>query len=166
MSTEFPKSTELTTPSILIIGVGNLYRHDDAVGLLIARRLKKSDDKRLTVLEQNGDGLSLMETWKEWNCAILIDAVSSRQAPGTVHYINANEKPIPSKFFSCSTHNMGVAEAVELSRSFDRLPKHLAIYGVEGKDFSPGEGLSQEVEEAMDQAVKKIYEKVESLCED
>jgi hydrogenase maturation protease len=156
----------LDKPNHLIIGVGNLYRHDDAVGLLVARRLKELDDKRLTILEQNGDGLSLMETWKEWNCAIIIDAVSSGQPSGTIHYLDANEKPIPTKFFSCSTHNMGVAEAVELSRSFDQLPKYLGIFGIEGKDFSPGEGLSKEVEEAMDQAVKQISEKIESLCED
>ncbi len=152
-------------PNYLIIGVGNFYRHDDAVGLLIARRLKELNDKRLTILEQSGDGISLMESWKDWNYAILVDAVSSGQAPGTVHYLEANKKPIPSKFFSCSTHNMGVAEAVELSRSFDQLPKYLGIYGVEGKDFSPGEGLSQEVEEGMEQVAKQILEKIESLCE-
>ncbi len=151
--------------SILIIGVGNLYRHDDAVGLLIARRLKNLNDERLAIMEQNGDGLSLMETWKGWNYAILVDAVSSGQAPGTIHYINANEKPIPSKFFSCSTHNMGVAEAVELSRSFEQLPQYLGIFGLEGKDFSHGEGLSEEMEKGMEQAMKRICEKIESLNE-
>ncbi len=155
----------MKTSSILIIGVGNLYRHDDAVGILIARNLKDLNDKRMTVQEQNGDGLSLMETWKNWDCAILIDAVSSGQKPGTIHYLDANEKPIPSKFFSCSTHNMGVAEAVELSRSFDQLPGYLGIYGIEGKDFSPGEGLSKEIAEGMEQASKHIREKIESLYE-
>lgn len=116
-------------------------------------------------MEQNGDGLSLMETWKGWNYAILVDAVSSGQAPGTIHYINANEKPIPSKFFSCSTHNMGVAEAVELSRSFEQLPQYLGIFGLEGKDFSHGEGLSEEMEKGMEQAMKRICEKIESLNE-
>jgi len=153
----------LDKSNYLIIGVGNIYRHDDAVGLLIARRLKKLNDERLTIMEQRGDGVSLMESWKDWNQAILVDAVSSDSLPGTVHYIEANEKPIPSKFFSCSTHNMGVAEAVELSRSFDQLPKYLGIYGIEGKDFSPGEGLSHEVEECIEQAVKQICEKIEHL---
>ena len=142
-----------------------MYRHDDAVGLLIARRLKDLNDKRLTVMGQSGDGVALMDTWKDWNCAILIDAVSSGQPPGTIHFLDANEKPIPSKFFSCSTHNMGIAEAVELSRSFEQLPKNLSILGIEGKDFSPGEGLSKEIEEALDQAINKILEEVNSLCE-
>jgi hydrogenase maturation protease len=153
----------LDKSNYLIIGVGNFYRHDDAVGLLVARRLKELNDERLTVLEQRGDGVSLMESWKDWNYAILVDAVSSGQPSGTIHYIEANEKPIPSKFFSCSTHNMGVAEAVELSRSFGQLPKYLGIYGIEGKDFSPGEGLSQEVEESIGQAIKQICEKIELL---
>jgi len=155
----------LKVSSILIVGIGNMYRHDDAVGLLIARRLKDLNDKRLTVMGQSGDGVALMDTWKDWNCAILIDAVSSGQPPGTIHFLDANEKPIPSKFFSCSTHNMGIAEAVELSRSFEQLPKNLSILGIEGKDFSPGEGLSKEIEEALDQAINKILEEVNSLCE-
>jgi Ni,Fe-hydrogenase maturation factor len=39
---------------ILVIGVGNAFRGDDAVGLIVARRLRRSGAKGLTVIEESG----------------------------------------------------------------------------------------------------------------
>jgi len=44
----------------LIIGIGNEYRSDDAVGLIVARRLKERLADSAIVLEQSGDGAALM----------------------------------------------------------------------------------------------------------
>lgn len=41
-------------PQVLVIGVGNAYRRDDAVGLVVARRLREKDLKGLTVIEESG----------------------------------------------------------------------------------------------------------------
>ncbi len=133
-----------------------MYRSDDAVGLLIARRLKENANETVCVLEQSGDGTALMSAWANKDHVVVVDAVSSGQAPGTIHSIDAIQESIPSRFFSCSTHNLGIAEAVELGRTLDQLPDRLQIFGIEGKNFEPGEGLSAEVEQAMEKAIGAI----------
>lgn len=147
----------------LIIGVGNLYRSDDAVGILIARKLKDRVSGRIDVKEQSGEGTSLMEAWEGYDRVCVVDAVSSGGTAGSIHRIDASQKPIPAKFFSCSTHNFGVAEAIELARTLNQLPDHLQLYGIEGGNFQPGENLSAEVERAMASVEAEILQTISSL---
>ncbi len=146
---------ETGTP-LQIIGIGNVYRSDDAAGILIARRLKAMRLKNAEVMEHNGEGTTLMDSWKPGGRVVIVDAVSSGAQAGTIHRIDARRQSIPSHLFSCSTHNLGLAEAVELARSLDRLPLSLEIIGIEGKCFDPGETVSCEVETSMDTVVGEI----------
>lgn len=141
----------------LIIGIGNEYRGDDAVGLIVARRLKDRLMDSVTVLEQGGDGVALMEAWRSAETVIVIDAVASGAAPGAIHRFDANMRPIPKNAFRCSTHAFGVAEAIELSRALDEFPRSLVVYGIEGKNFAAGVGLSPEVEKAACEAVRQVF---------
>ena len=49
---------------VLVIGVGNAYRHDDAAGLVVARHLKDQTHSSCEVHEHVGEGTGLMELWK------------------------------------------------------------------------------------------------------
>lgn len=143
----------------LVLGIGNQFRHDDFAGVEAVRRLKEIG-RGIRCEEQSGDGVQLMETWKGLGRVILIDAVSSSATPGTVHKIHANHDPLPKNWFSCSTHTFSIAEAVEMSKALEALPESLCIYGIEGKCFEPGEGLSQEVDNAIDNVVQEILDSI------
>ncbi len=147
----------------LIIGIGNEYRSDDAVGLIVARRLKKRLARIITVLEQSGDGAALMEAWRGAETVIIIDAAMSGTAPGTIHRFDANAQPIPKISFRCSTHAFGVAEAIEMARALGALPQCLVVYGIEGKNFAAGVELSAEVEEAAGEAARQLLTEVDLL---
>ncbi|MCL6641949.1 MAG: hydrogenase maturation protease, partial [Candidatus Bipolaricaulota bacterium] len=129
---------------VLVIGVGNDYRHDDAVGLIVARRLREKNLEHIAVREMSGEGAALISAWQSAERVIIVDAVQSGAAPGTIYRVEAHQEPIPTSFFHCSTHAFGVAEAIETARSLGQLPRNLIIYGIEGEDFSVGEGLSPE----------------------
>jgi hydrogenase maturation protease len=137
----------------LIIGIGNEYRSDDAAGLIVARRLKERLADSAIVLEQSGDGAALMEAWRGAETVIIFDAVMSGAAAGTIHLLDANTQSIPKSYFRCSTHAFSVAEAIELARALGNFPQHLVVYGIEGKNFTAGVGLSAEVEKAISEVV-------------
>ena len=143
-------------PRTLIIGLGNEYRRDDAVGLVVARRVREAAPESVRVLEESGEGAGLMESWQDADAVILIDAVHSGAKPGTIHRLDAHAHPIAKKFFRFSTHAFGVAEAVELARALGRLPPRLIVNGVEGKSFEAGVGLSPEVEAAAQAVVDRV----------
>jgi hydrogenase maturation protease len=146
---------------ILVIGVGNDYGGDDAVGHLVARELKaKMEGNTVRVVEEGGEGASLMEAWQGADVAIVIDAVRSAKVPGAIHRFEAETQPIPGRLFSYSTHAFSVAEAIEMARALDQLPAKLIVYGIEGKSFDPGGELSLEVRAAVDEAVQRISKEI------
>lgn len=140
----------------LVIGFGNEHRRDDAVGLVVARRLKNAVPERVRVLEESGGGTALIDRWKDAEAVILIDAAHSGARPGTVHRLDGHSEPIPTGFFRCSTHAFGVGEAVELARALGRLPRCLVVYGIEGEAFETGLGLSPKVEKAVEKVVECV----------
>ncbi len=149
---------------ILIVGIGNEYRSDDAIGLHVAQSLKKQAHGYVNVIEKSGDGTAFMECWENAHTVILIDAVYSGTKPGTIHRIDAHAEPIPTNFFHYSTHAFGVAEAIELARSLNQLPGHLIVYGIEGKCFQAGVGLSLEVERAAQEVLTRILHDIHSAA--
>jgi hydrogenase maturation protease len=146
---------------LLVIGVGNEFRRDDGVGLVVARRIAQ-ECPDVTVIEQSGEGAALMEAWQSDETVYLIDAVSSGAAPGTIHRFSAHEQEIPAQFFSYSTHAFSVAEAIEVARVLNHLPPRLVVYGVEGQDFGSGLGLSATVEQAAHRLTARILEEINS----
>ncbi len=152
----------LSTSNLLLVGIGNTYRSDDALGLHIARLVKKLQPARVTVKEESGEGAALMELWKNAPAVILVDAVSSGSPPGTVHRFEAHRQSIPIGFFHYSTHAFSVAEAIELARTLDELPANVIVYGIEGKGFGAGQGLSIEVEKSIEGVVAAVLHDVEN----
>jgi hydrogenase maturation protease len=138
----------------LLIGVGNDYRSDDAAGLIVARRVRAHALDQVCVREASGEGAALMEAWKAAQTVVLIDAVCSGAEAGTIYRIEAHRQPLPAKFFYCSTHAFGVTEAIELARALNQLPPRLIVYGIEGRNFEAGIGLSPEVDEAVQRVVE------------
>jgi len=140
----------------LVIGVGNEFRHDDGVGLVVAQRLREQAVPGLTILEQSGEGAALLEAWKGHATVFLVDAVNSGAPPGTIHRLDARAGQVPSRLFRDSTHAVSVAEAIELARALDQLPPCLLLYGIEGKDFTAGAGLSPELAPAVAKVLAQL----------
>ncbi len=130
---------------ILIVGVGDPERCDDGVGLVVARALRTKKFANTTIVESSGDGALLSQLWQEAARVFLIDAVSSGAPPGTVQRIDAHSRTLPTDLFRSSSHTFGLAEAVELARALNQLPPRLIVYGIEGKNFDLGLGLSPEI---------------------
>lgn len=143
-------------PSRVVIGVGNAYRGDDAVGLAVAERVRGAVPDDVVVLECEQEPTRLVDAWEGADVAVVVDACAGADAPGTVHRYDAGEGPLPARVFRSSTHAFGVGDAVELSRALGRLPARLVVFGVEGSSFAAGAGLSPPVESALEGVVDAI----------
>ncbi len=156
-----PTNQPAQKPSpILVIGIGNLYRGDDAVGRIVAQDMKRKATDCVTIIEKDCDGVALMECWESAEAVILIDAVHSGALPGTIHRLDAHVQPLPATYFHYSSHAFGTAEAVELSRTLNQLPPRFIIYGIEGKCFEPGGGLTGEVAKASRDVLERILKDI------
>lgn len=159
------------TKRILIAGVGNLWRHDDGVGVIVARKLQseltakaKPQQKAASTestmdaaffLEIGIDGFALLDVLPLYSMVIIIDAVNMRSSPGTLRIFTPQEAKLTICSDALSTHGFGLAEVLRMA---EQLAVHteIRIVGIEPKEIEFGEGLSAEVAAAAEQAVMEI----------
>lgn len=145
-----------------IIGLGNGMRGDDAVGLLVARRLRQEVGDRVEVIEAEMVGVDLIELMRGAHSVILIDAAQSGQTPGTIHRFDASAGPIGSQIFPRSSHALGTVDALELARAMGVLPTTVIVYGIEAGNTEAGQPLSPAVTKALDKVVEQIVQECEA----
>jgi len=148
---------------IIVIGIGNEYRGDDAAGLLVVRRLKEKPPTGVEFGEQSGEATALMDAMSQAGTVILVDAVQSGAETGIIHRYDASEQAMPAQFLRCSTHNFSVHDAIEMARTLEKLPQRLMVFGIEGSHFEPGAELSPAVQSAVVEVAQRIKEELESL---
>jgi len=140
----------------LVIGCGNDHRRDDGCGRAAARSLRPLLGGRARLVESDGEATNLLDLWDEQDLVIVVDAVRSGRAPGTVQRIEVGEGPLPASVSTGSTHGFSLAEGVALGRSLGRFPNRLVIYGIEAGDLEMGAGLTPAVAEAVENVVARI----------
>ncbi len=52
--------------------------------------------------------------------------------------------------------SFGLAKSIEFARALGRLPETVIVYGIEGEDFSLGNGLTEKVEKAAEEVFRQI----------
>lgn len=148
----------------LILGVGNPLRRDDGIGpevirLLTDDRTKKNSTYKLSsdidLIDGGTDGLGLIEYLKDYKKVIIVDAVEMNLAPGTIKIFSPDEAVLKIARDSLSTHGFGIAELIKLAKELDINPE-LVIAGVQPKDISYGEKLSDSVASVLEKLIKII----------
>jgi len=143
----------MSSARVLIAGVGNPLRGDDAAGLVAAERLRALCPQA-RVLECRGDAAMLLDAFAGADSVLLIDAARSGATPGTVRRIDATHEPLPADLRNCSTHGFGAAEAVETARALGSLPARVIVYAIEGRAFELGAEVSDDARRGIDEAVR------------
>lgn len=150
----------------LVVGIGNVDRGDDAAGLAVVRRLRGRVGQHVSLVESAGDLTTLLDHWTRASTVVVVDAMSSGAAPGTVRRFDATDTPLPARGFrQVSSHRFGVPETIELARTLDRLPARLVVYGIEGDSFDGDGTLTPAVEAAVQRVVATVLPEVSATPE-
>jgi hydrogenase maturation protease len=135
-------------PLLVLVGIGHSGRGDDAAGIQVAHQVADSRPLCVKVLEDEAGVVSLVRSWAAADDGIVVEAIRSGARVGTVrHFVLAQEGVEDEKLPDWTGDE--IAEALEFARSVDHRPRRLTIYGIEGQDFEAGEGLTEEVESAV-----------------
>ena len=135
-----------------IIGCGNRQRSDDGAGIRVAERLRELG---IEADSRTGEGVDLFEAWQGAEDVILVDTIVTGAPAGTVQTGDGTQLTFSSGT-TASSHGFGAAEAINLARALNCLPRRLRVYGIEGQRFGPGCELSPEVQGAVEAVVQRI----------
>ncbi|MGB8020065.1 MAG: hydrogenase maturation protease [Candidatus Nanopelagicales bacterium] len=145
------------------MGLGSVDRGDDAVGPVVAAAVGQAVAARglsgVHVIDHEAP-TALIELMDDHDVVVIIDAVRSGAAPGTltVRPVGHDRSPLPARTDPgpTGTHGLGLAGAIELARALDRLPSRVVVVGVEAIHFGHGAPLSAPVLAAVPRAVDAV----------
>jgi hydrogenase maturation protease len=150
---------------IVIVGLGQSFRGDDAAGLEAVRRWRAAHPAPEVRVEMVGlPGLQLLELLKGARAAIIVDAVQSGAEPGAIHILRGADIA-PFTAGSDSAHGWGVAETLALGRQLcpDEMPAQITLIGIEVAQMALGQPFSAQVVAALPQAVEAIQQQIAQL---
>jgi len=147
--------------SILVLGVGNPFRHDDGIGpAVIARLQTETSLPDVDLLDGGTDGLALMDYMQGYERVLIVDAVNMGTSPGDIRIFSPQDAVLSVSSDALSTHGFGLAEVVALMDKLN-MRVNLKILGIQAKDVSFGEGFSPELEGKIDDVLKLITKTID-----
>lgn len=149
-------------PDLAVIGLGNVLRGDDAVGVRVVeglRALVAGDPRALpagTRLVDGGTlGLDLLRSIRDAQAVVLVDAVRLGGPVGTVSVLSGEDIDGVARPPG-DTYPGAVGELIAVARMLGWLPADLALVGIEVADTGVGVGMSSAVAGALPGAMEAV----------
>ncbi len=129
---------------VCILGLGNRHRGDDALGLLVAERLRDQELPAGVCAETAPeDPVRLLDTLARFQAVVFVDAADMGGAPGEVRVLR-NPAEWESVWLPASTHGFGLQQVVALARRLGRCPP-VRLVAVQAGSWEPLGPLSPQV---------------------
>ncbi|MGD9995901.1 MAG: hydrogenase maturation protease [Ilumatobacteraceae bacterium] len=141
--------------SLLVIGVGNRDRGDDAAGPIVCDLVRATGPTDVDTVVLEGSVVDLPLRWRHDDRVMIVDAAAPAGSPGRVVEVDALTSRLVAPV-TVSTHSVDVGAAIELARAMGHLPVSLSVIGIEGVSFGFGADLDPRVERATRQVADDI----------
>ena len=150
----------------LVLGLGNELAADDAVGVLVARRVREQVADAADVVESSASGMALIEIFAGYDRAVVVDSIrTGHNPPGTITELGLEEV---GAVIAPSLHHAGLPEmAAVADRLGLRFPFETRVLAVEVLDpYTLGGALSAPVAAAIDELARRVRAQVERWADD
>ncbi len=136
----------------LVVGVGNLLRTDDGVGIHVINRLGKLHPG-IDTLDAAMGSIEIIEAMRGYDRAIIVDAIETGAEPGTIYRVNltgGEEPPVVTH-----SHGTDLITILQLGRQLfpDDMPPEIFLIAVEAGDTTT---ISDEPTPNVQNAIKKV----------
>lgn len=146
---------------LVVIGIGNVLCSDEGVGIHVARQLEGMKlPSNVNIFDCGTSVIAVLEAMDGAEKAIIIDAVSSGEEPGTVkRYTKEDLFKMEGKLLKLiSLHQLDlitIFKIVSLTDAYT-MPREVIIIGVEAKSIESSLELTEEVRKAVPKVIETI----------
>jgi hydrogenase maturation protease len=142
----------------LILGVGSSILTDDAVGLIVAEKLRERLGERedVDVALNEEAGFSLLEESLGYDRLVVIDSILTGRPPGTITRLDLDD--LGRTIHSNSPHGLNLATVMRLGESQQMdVPQEVVIFAIEVVDvLTFGEALTPQLAARVDEIADVI----------
>jgi len=142
---------------VLVLGIGNLIMSDDGVGVRVVQLLQERYrfPEEVTLLDGGTLGLDLLPKLEGVERLLVVDAVETGGAPGTLLRLSGDDIPLALET-KVSPHQMGLKDLLTVAslQGFD--PAEMVLWGVQPECIEMGMELSPVVAEQVAQLTENV----------
>ncbi len=145
-------------PRVVVLGVGNLLRRDEGVGVRVVRQLSARYElpPEVTVVDAGTASLRALPLLEGAERVVVVDAVDVGMPPGTVVRLAPEAVP-PATMPVLSLHEAGPLEALAVLSSLSGRRVPAVVIGIQPGDLSPWDDrLTGPVREAVPRALAAV----------
>jgi hydrogenase maturation protease len=144
------------------LGIGNLIMSDDGVGVKVVQRLRENYrfPPEVTVVDGGTLGLDLLPMLEGVDKLLVVDAVETGEAPGTIVRLSGADIPIVLKT-KLSPHQMGLQDLLLVAELMGCLPREMVLLGIQPEQITMGLELSPALAAQFDILVNKVLLEME-----
>lgn len=145
-----------------IIGIGNPLKRDDGIGIHLIEKLRKEDiSEDIDILDCGTGGMKLVHDLKDLDSVLIVDSVMFGGEPGESVFFTPEE--IKSLKVQTGTHDSDLFEILSISESMGEAPDKVIIMGIQPKQITFGEEISEPLKKKVQEYMEKIKKKVEEI---
>ena len=134
---------------ILFVGIGNLLRQDDGIGVYISTHLRESGNIKVITAEVSIENYIGKINSTDHDTLVLIDCVDMKKEPGTFELIH----PDRVHDMTFNTHNISLKRLSEFFRN------EILILAIQPEKIGFGENLSYIVRDAGNRIIELVNKK-------
>ncbi|MGA2516463.1 MAG: hydrogenase maturation protease [Thermodesulfobacteriota bacterium] len=140
---------------ILIIGIGNLLRRDEGIGVHVIERMEALElPDHVELLDIGTSTMDLISYLEGVRKLVVIDAMKAGGIPGTIYKCRP-EDLLPAEDGPISLHEIGLIETLDMAKK-KGLEMDTVIFGVEPKVLDWGMELSDEVKSKIPAIIEAV----------
>jgi len=156
----------MNTPSIYVVGMGNILLSDEGAGVRAVERLmsRYSFPAHVHLVDGGTTAMKgLLPIVEQADHLLVLDTVNGPGEPGQLYRFSGDDfrKNIPKKI---SAHDIGFLECLAIAEVNDRAPQTVTIIGVKPEDMrTPSMELTPKISAAVDGMVDMALAELSAL---
>jgi hydrogenase maturation protease len=158
---KLPDNQSEKTPRTVVIGVGNLLRRDEGIGIHVIKALQEMNLPADIRLIDGGTAPDLIAYTGVGDKIIIIDAATAGGEAGSVYRFRPDDLSGDKKTLA-SAHELGFIESLKLTELTGNEPSEAIIIGIEPKDTGWGTELSPELKKRVKAIVKVVLREIKT----
>jgi hydrogenase maturation protease len=156
----------MTTPRMLIAGIGNIFFGDDAFGVAVARQLAQRHLPAAVRVRDFGiRGLDLVYALMDpFEAVILVDAVPRGGRAGTLYVLEPEIDPAGTAPMVVEPHALDPVKVLRMARELGSTIPLILLVGCEPGHVGTDDDLHMEMSESVQAAVEEAVILIESIA--
>jgi hydrogenase maturation protease len=155
----------MSTPRILVLGIGNILLSDEGVGVHVINRFQETlvIPDEVQVIDGGTMGLDLSPYFEGKTDVVVVDAIcADGQKPGTIRRFSDSEV-MTMLGERISPHQIGLSDLLACTAVDTQLPENIVLLGIVPESLDTSLDLSPAIQAKVDDLVGLIRVELEAV---